>query len=247
MNWLFLPDLRTAVLDSDSPCQTKKSSFDLLHFDEWCSKHQQTVYPAIYHLSTNDVWPGQSSPKNAFKTALCLGYPVDVQWFSRDFHINNSFLQPPMAHGRLARRRQFSVARRGESATAGKNRDGRGSRGRGVWVSGRGGQSDGHHHQLLVLQQGLLPWRWTYLVLRWEVGKKKHGCFEILLNLSGNHLSGWFDSVEKETERGALVKNKVKVFEEAEANARLFMQRHRLNWLNWILNWLNWLNKTPTQ
>lgn len=31
--------------------------------------------------------------------------------------------------------------------------------------------------------------------------------------------------MEKETERGALVKNKVKVFEEAEAHARLFMQR----------------------
>ena len=70
-----------------------------------------------------------------------------------------------MAHGRLARRRQFSVARRGESATAEKTETAEG-------VSGRGGQSDGHHHQLLVLQQGLLPWRWTYLVLRWEVGKK---------------------------------------------------------------------------
>ena len=140
---------------------------------------------------------GNHHQKMPSKTALCLGYPVDVQWFSRDFHINNSFLQPPMAHGRPCAPQAIQRGPSRWKRHRRKNRDGRGSRGRGVWVSGRGGQSDGHHHQLLVLQQGLLPWRWTYLVLRWEVGKKKHGCFEILLNLSGNHLSGWFDSVEK--------------------------------------------------
>lgn len=95
-----------------------------------------------------------------------------------------------MAHGRLARRRQFSVARRGESATAEKTETAEGAEGEEFEFQAEVGRVmdiiiNSLYSNKDCYHGGGPTWS---LGGRWE--KKKHGCFEILLNLSGNHLSG---------------------------------------------------------
>ena len=181
------------LLDSDSPCQPKKPQLRTVFAFPWMM--QQTVYPAIYHLSTmfGQGNHHQKMPSKLHYVWDIHGYPVDFQWFSRDVHINSphfiTFLQPPMAHQRLAlRRRHFSVARRGESATeTATTETAEGAEGEEFEFQAEVGRVMDIIINSLYSNKDCYHKKWNYHgPMEVGGGIKQHGCFEIL-NLSGNH------------------------------------------------------------